>query len=59
MNKTLKQLLNSLPEKEVLSGNYKVTTYGQAKSFKTEGDMYEYITGHRSKPIDDSEKAES
>ena len=31
-------------------------TYGEAKTFKTEGDMYEYLTGHRSKPLDDAER---
>lgn len=29
---------------------YKV--FGTAKTFETEGDMYEYLTGHRSEVLD-------
>ena len=34
---------------------YTYKTYGTAKTFKTEGDMYEWLTGHRSKPIDEKD----
>ena len=32
---------------------YTYKTYGTAKTFKSEGDMYEYITGRRSKILDE------
>ena len=35
---------------------YTYKTYGTAKTFKTEGDMYEWLTGHRSIPIDEADK---
>ena len=34
----------------------KIVSYGKAMSFKSEGDMYEYVTGHRSAVIDEYEK---
>lgn len=35
----------------------KIVSYGKARQFKTEGDMYEYITGCRSIVLDEAEDA--
>ena len=37
-------------------GPTKTVTYGKARIFKTEGDVYEAITGRRSKVIDEADK---
>lgn len=36
--------------------NYKIIKYGKAMIFDTEGDMHEYLTGHRSAVLDAADK---
>ena len=36
---------------------YTYTTYGTAKTFQSEGDMYEHLTGHRSSVLDHDKDA--
>jgi len=49
-NKALQKSLRPLKSGE------KLVVYSTAKTFDSEGDMYEHITGHRSKIIDEAEK---
>ncbi len=39
-----------------MKDKYTYKTYGTAKTFKTEGDMYESLTGRRSKVLDEADR---
>ena len=64
MNKKTQEILQSLLKNqcvkyarslELKEGEYTIQSYGECRSFDSEGDMYEYIHGRRSKVIDEFE----